>query len=106
MLVSEIEKNPETNSRTTSAPNSVPNGMSSIRLTAQNHLEYEFAADIREHEGQKTGERVAHRDPAAPAVHLAPDEQCAEDEPRNEAENRLVIERRGLAENLFREYDA
>src|SRR5436190_22771173 len=109
MLVSEIAKNAEAMSSTNNATKSVINGMSAMVvscLAPEKDFENELASDVSEHERGEARERPAHRDAAAPAVGVPAGEQRGEDQPRDDAEDRLVRERRGLAEKLLGEHDA
>src|SRR5574338_1128975 len=73
---------------------------------AEQDLDYEFRAKVRENERDETGERPAHRHAAPPAIDMAAGEQRREDDPRDDAEYGLVIELCRLAEQFLRKDDA
>src|SRR5882672_688580 len=72
-------------------------------LTLQQNFENELAADIGKKKRQETCQRPAHGHAAAPPVKRASSQQGAEDDPRQDAEYRLVRELHGFAEQFFRE---
>src|SRR5688572_8186955 len=104
MLVSASEKKPATSSITTSALNSQLSGMVSTtsgrRLTLQDQLEDHLAPDVGQQQCGEPRERPAHRRLPAPAAQVVPRQQGAEDAPGQDAEERLVREGEGLAEEL------
>src|SRR5260221_3966383 len=100
-----MAKNAETASRPTSVPNSQLIGTSSVKVLAapEDELEYHLAAHVGEQQRGESGERPAHRRSSAPAAQVVTCEQRAEDDPRKEAEEHLVREGEGLAEQLLGE---
>src|SRR5689334_19241615 len=95
MQVSDIEKKPEPMSSAANATNSQPSAMVSVMRRAsaalQDQLEHDLAADVREQQCRKPGERPVDRLAAAPAAEVMPVQQRAEDAPRDEPEDRLVV---------------
>src|SRR5205085_1689412 len=72
----------------------------------QQHLEYEFAAEIAENEQQCPADDPVHRGPPTPPIAPAAEQQDREDEPSRQREYVLVSERNRLAEDLLRKDDA
>src|SRR5215510_4434609 len=73
------------------------------QIAAQNDLEDEATPDIREQQCDEADERPAQRTPAAPAIGISAGEQQAENDPRDDREQGLVVEAYRLAEQLLRE---
>src|SRR3982751_6719576 len=72
----------------------------------QDQLEHDLRADVGEEQRDKAGECPVDRLAPAPAPEVVAPEEPAEDEPRDECENGLVVGLEGLAEELLGKEDA
>src|SRR6266550_445340 len=125
MAVSAIEKKPAATISATSAIASVSkensstvgsrsatsiraprSGVNYDQLPMQQHLEHELAAEIAQHEQQRSGENPVDCHPPAPAVTPAAEQQNREHDPAGDRENVLVREGHRLAEQLLGKQDS
>src|SRR5512140_912410 len=105
MQVSDIEKKPENISSAASAPKSHPRGMVSVTRCAstalEDQLEDDLAAHVSEEQRRESGERPVHGLAAAPTAEIVAHQQAAEDPPRDESEDGLVVRLEWAPEELL-----